>query len=130
MSDFEVKVYLAEEIKNNNMGNGSLRVGGLIARFSIWKNPKFNKGFSISFPYRKDGAGKIINEVYFLDKDLETEVYNIVESQVSGLLNGNGSVPSVNYEQSRTAPIAPPTLNTIQRQDVNASLGAPKDIPW
>ena len=128
MNDLEVKVFPAQQVKNKNLGFGSVRVGGIVARFSLWQNPKFSQGFSVSFPYRKGLDDKPVNEVYFIDKELEQQVYDIIKPQIAHLLNGTGS-PSPEYQQrnaaaNRTAP----TPNTIQRQDGNS--GIPSDVPW
>lgn len=125
MSNLEVKVYPAEQVKGNNLGGGSVRVMGIVAKFSIWLNPKFSQGFAITFPYRKGADGKIINEVYFIDKEMERQLYDIVAPQIAGLMGGASSASAGSYQQS-----APSTPNPIQRQDVNPQSGAPTGAPW
>ena len=125
MSELEVKVYPAQVEKNNNLGSGSVRVGPIVAKFAIWRNPKFSKGFAISFPFKKGAApeNKIYNEVYFIDKEAEDVLYGKVEAEISGLLNGGGGGQTSSYSSKASSP------TTIQRQP-DAPGGAPKRAPW
>lgn len=122
----EIRVHPAQQIKNNHLGSGSIAVGGIVARFAIWKNDKFRDGFSISFPVKKDANGKIYNEVYFLDKEVEAQAYATVKGQVQHLLGGGVQQPAPVQQQA-------PQENAFQQAQASQPASpqpAGGNIPW
>lgn len=122
MANIEVKVYPAPQEKNNNLGAGSVCIeNALVVKFSIWKNDKFSDGFAISFPFKKGPDGKIYNDAYFLDKELERSVYETVKPQIAHLLGGSVSAPA--QQVANGGYQSAPTQITSAPKDDNK-------IPW
>lgn len=75
----EIKAFKSDEVKNNYMGNGSLMSEGLVVKFTIWKNDKFDTGFSLKFPSHKGKDDKWIDDAYLLSREVSNKVYGEVD---------------------------------------------------
>ena len=120
----DVKFFPAEQITNNNIGNGYIRSGLFSVRFSAWLNPKFSQGFSIKLPTRKVGA-EYKDEVTTVNREASDAMYAAVLPHVQPFLGNN----TVTRAQPR-AQASGQGAKSITKQTSPAGTGAPGPSPW
>ncbi len=139
---FQMKIHFfpTEQKKNRYLGSGWVSSGGLKARFTVWENTKFSKGFSISFPSRKDQNDQIQNEVDFFNREASDIAYNEIEGHLKakGLIGGGSSngqysnpagyTPSYGQSQQSNSQSVPKTIQA--NNQVNPGAGVPKGVPF
>lgn len=103
MKDFQLRFFPVEGGgKNGYLGYGSIQTGLIICQFTVFKNDKFQQGFAIKFPSRKNDAGEWSDQAFFKDRDSSNMVY----AELAKMMNSKSSIPggsantsSSNYNQ-------------------------------
>lgn len=133
MEVLNIHFFPAEQEKNKYLGAGYVSSGGLKARFTVWRNDKFAKGFSVSFPFSKKTNGEVMTEVEFFNRDASDEAYNKIEAKLieAGLLgNGGGNTRTTTTTTTRPATPTRTTQAVPVQRAPNPQGGAPRRVPF
>jgi hypothetical protein len=131
----DVVFFAEKDTSKKKLGGGYINASGFSFRFNVFRNEKFDKGFSIALASHPDPAGgpKWINDVEMKARATSDNLYSIIENKLreTGVVigrQGYQQAPSGQYTDSSTsfklAPVEQPRVigNTPDKKV--------DDIPW